>query len=239
MTAITTAELAIYAVLIIPVIYVLVTHFPHGILGWFYLQAFCLLRIIAGGMALGNNPSALIVANVGLSPLLLAGSGILHEVVSPSGSGVDPKVEWVIVLMFHLLVVAATALVASGGSALQSASPAAGALNKVKAGVGILLLAWVILIVVTAIASCRRRRQSSRISSSNGAKLLIGVYIALVFIGIRLVYTLAAFTSNNPELNPVTGNTAILVCLSLLPELIATLSFVTVGLMTRHGHRDM
>lgn len=71
------------------------------------------------------------------------------------------------------------------------------------------------------------------------SQLLIGVYIALVFIGIRLVYTLAAFTSNNPGLNPVTGNAAILVCLSLLPELIATLSFVTVGLMTRHGHRDV
>lgn len=73
--------------------------------------------------------------------------------------------------MFHLLVVAATALIASGGSALQSMSPAAGALSKVKAGLGILILAWIILIAMTAVTFLRRRQQQARSSRAHGSKV--------------------------------------------------------------------
>ena len=79
MSSVTTAQMAIYAVMIIPVLYLLKKHGKPGILGWLYFCAFCMLRILGGALALGGSKAATIIANVGLSPLLLAASGILHE----------------------------------------------------------------------------------------------------------------------------------------------------------------
>lgn len=75
-----TAELAIYATLSFPVLFILIRHLPAGVVGWGFLFAFCTLRIIGGALSMNNNtPSASIISSVGLSPLLLAASGILHE----------------------------------------------------------------------------------------------------------------------------------------------------------------
>lgn len=79
MTALSTAELIIYATLSIPTLYILVKHGRAGLLGWLFLFAFCSLRIIGSAIDLSGNTSAGIISSVGLSPLLLAASGILHE----------------------------------------------------------------------------------------------------------------------------------------------------------------
>lgn len=181
MTAITTAELALYAILAIPVLFVLVKHGRPGLLGWFYLQAFCVLRIVGGGMALSNSPSAMIVGNIGLSPLLLGASGIFHEayesprqrqyrIITNKSCSFEylnrernAKVQLIMVLMFHMLVVGATALVAAGGSALQKAEPDASAAALLKAGMGVFLLAWVLLAGSVVVAVARGgRKQAGR-----------------------------------------------------------------------------
>jgi hypothetical protein len=74
------ATCAIYAVLALPILSLLVRHGRYGLLGWLFLFFFCSLRIIGSAMAL-KNPSiaAEIISSVGLSPLLLATAGILHE----------------------------------------------------------------------------------------------------------------------------------------------------------------
>lgn len=74
------AECALYAVLFIPVVFLAARHGLHGLLGWIFLALFCTLRIIGGGMAVhDSSPTASIISNVGLSPMLLAAAGILHE----------------------------------------------------------------------------------------------------------------------------------------------------------------
>jgi len=74
------AQLAIYAALSLPVLYVLWRHRPAGLLGWFFLFAFCTIRIVGGALSTGNDQATGgIIASVGLSPLLLATAGILHE----------------------------------------------------------------------------------------------------------------------------------------------------------------
>jgi hypothetical protein len=80
------ATCAIYAVLSIPVLYLLVRHGRYGLLGWLFLFFFCTLRIIGGALAINDTSGAAnIISSVGLSPLLLATAGILHEalVLSP------------------------------------------------------------------------------------------------------------------------------------------------------------
>lgn len=61
--------------------------------------------------------------------------------------------------------------------------------------------------------------------------------IALVFIGIRIIYTLVAFTSQTPYLSPTTGAMPIRVVLAFLPTLLATLAFVAAGFATRNIKR--
>lgn len=79
MTATSTAELAIYAALSIPNIYILFKHGRTGLLGWAYLLVFCTLRIVGGALDLSGSTTASIISSIGLSPLLLAASGILKE----------------------------------------------------------------------------------------------------------------------------------------------------------------
>jgi hypothetical protein len=77
------ALLAIYGLLSLPTIFILFKHgIRHGaIVGWFYLFSFCTLRIISSALQLGDpaGPTAALVANIGLSSLLLSTCGILHE----------------------------------------------------------------------------------------------------------------------------------------------------------------
>lgn len=80
MSALSTAELAIFAILCLPVLYVLFKHGWVGFMGWLYLFIFCTLRIISGAMDLSGSKSASVISNIGLSPMILAIAGILHEV---------------------------------------------------------------------------------------------------------------------------------------------------------------
>lgn len=83
--AIDLAELIIYAILSIPAIYCLVRHGKQGLLGWLYIFLYCTIRLIAAGLKYKSDQDhkvstgALVVDNIGLSPLLLGAAGILHE----------------------------------------------------------------------------------------------------------------------------------------------------------------
>lgn len=81
MNVLSVAQLAIFAAFIIPVIVIFFRHLWTGFLGWIYLIVFCTLLIVGGALAIGSTVSAgaSIVSEVGLSPLLLATFGILHE----------------------------------------------------------------------------------------------------------------------------------------------------------------
>jgi hypothetical protein len=78
--ALSVAELAIYISLAFPTVYLIIKHGRQRLLGWLFLFIFCTLRIIGGALAINSSsPTANIISSVGLSPLLLAASGILHE----------------------------------------------------------------------------------------------------------------------------------------------------------------
>lgn len=79
------ANLAVYALFSLPAIYCLVVHGKHGLLGWAYVLAMCGLRIAGSAMSLNAihhdevNTTAAILNGIGLSPLLMAAMGLLHE----------------------------------------------------------------------------------------------------------------------------------------------------------------
>ena len=80
MDSLATAELIIYILFSLPVLFVLVRHMPEGLMGWGYLFAFCAIRLVAGALTMkSTNTAGSTISNVGLSPLLLTLCGILHE----------------------------------------------------------------------------------------------------------------------------------------------------------------
>lgn len=81
MNSLSISQLSVYGFLTIPTLYNLFRHGKHGLLGWIYLFIFCILRISGSAMEIKDSIStgAAIVANIGLSPLLLASVGFLHE----------------------------------------------------------------------------------------------------------------------------------------------------------------
>ena len=76
-----TAQAAIYGLLSLPTLLILVRHGKRGIIGWFYLFMFETLRIAGCAIILSAPQSSggSIISSIGLSPLLLATLGILHE----------------------------------------------------------------------------------------------------------------------------------------------------------------
>lgn len=79
------AQIALYALLILPSVYAAWKHGWQGLLGWGFLVAFCLLRLIGSALQVSNETNGMrsqttqIISGVGLSPLVLTIVGLLHE----------------------------------------------------------------------------------------------------------------------------------------------------------------
>ncbi|KND88683.1 hypothetical protein TOPH_06713 [Tolypocladium ophioglossoides CBS 100239] len=119
----------------------------------------CTLRVVGGALAKSESSASSIISNVGLSPLILAASGILIE-------GRDLKISqksFLLVLLFYVLVAAGIGLLTSGGSALQRTNVNSKDLVLVEAGIGIMTLAWVLSLWLGGVYSCARGgRQADR-----------------------------------------------------------------------------
>ncbi|CBF82328.1 hypothetical protein AN9205.2 [Aspergillus nidulans FGSC A4] len=232
--ALSAATCAIYAVFAIPVVYLLVRHGRYGLLGWLFLFFFCTLRIIGGALAVHDTSiAANIISSVGLSPLLLAISSILHEARHYRIQSLDKKLEWAAVFAYHILVVAGVALTAAGFAKLQQHEQPLDKAEKItKAGISILAVAWGVLVGWTGLSFIAPRRRNSSLMSA-GTALLMAVAFSLIFIGIRVFYSVAALCTQRASLNPTTGSLAVRVVLGFLPEVIATLSIILAGIKTQ------
>jgi len=75
-------EIAVFVVLIQPATYILFKHGRKGILGWYYIQVLCLVRVVGNILILKYGTQSMagtIITSIGLAPLLLGSAGILHE----------------------------------------------------------------------------------------------------------------------------------------------------------------
>lgn len=81
MNGIFPADLAVYLLLLPIVVYIFLKHKWTGFLPWYYLNIFCVARIVGGALGVqgSNSLAANIIQSVGISPLLLAVDGLVHE----------------------------------------------------------------------------------------------------------------------------------------------------------------
>nr|POE62966.1 hypothetical protein CFP56_03869 [Quercus suber] len=142
-------ELIYFTPTIIPICLVLWKHRQINIHGWFFLFLFVILQITGSGMAVGSNGrsvTAIIIIEVGLSPLLLGLAGVIKECADMVAIAADRRVRRqrsVILLLYHFFVAGAVALYAVGAAKQPSTSE-----SRLLAKVGIILLAisWVFLL---------------------------------------------------------------------------------------------
>lgn len=80
------AQLVFFAVAIPFALYCLIKHGKHGLLGWFFISAFCAVRIVGSAIIVsdesGQKPvseAGLIISSVAIAPLIIALGGIAHE----------------------------------------------------------------------------------------------------------------------------------------------------------------
>lgn len=88
---------------------------------------------------------------------------LTFEFGSANYAGTKPanKSDWIPVLACHLSVVAATALVASGASALQGSHPEPSDFTKLKAGIAILTAAWAVLFAWTSLTLVSAKKSAA------------------------------------------------------------------------------
>ena len=81
MNGIFPADLVVYLLFTPIVFYIFFAHRWTGFLPWYFLSVFCLARIIGGilGIHDSNGLPANIIQSVGLTPLILAVDGLIHE----------------------------------------------------------------------------------------------------------------------------------------------------------------
>ncbi|KAF3013698.1 hypothetical protein E8E14_002882 [Neopestalotiopsis sp. 37M] len=243
------AILAIDILLSFPAIYNIFTHGVRrgAIMGWAFFFIFLTLRIISSALQLSdsNSSTASLVASIGLSPLLLSTLGLLHESRSYIFDHLNHKTEKFWVLALHVLITGAVAMTAAGASGISQP----GATDEIRAkdkklvtvGMVALLTSWVLITLVAA-TSFFARPSSTRATATaathpdvkQGNRLLYAVMFALPFLGIRVVVGLVYFATLNQDLSPVSGTLGYKVGLGFIEELLISLAYIAVGIVTRN-----
>lgn len=255
-------ELIIYLVLFPITLYLGYLHGKTGFLGYFYLNTTCAVRIAADIVSLlpsnrdATHPTiaAAILSSIGLSPLLLALSGFLHEshvrlVEVTQGAGQVRKTKrwlWFIQIQIHgtsvlgmvLAIVAALKLVPSGTTITESEYHTDEKLRS--AGAVILMVVWAFLaqyaLYLIYVARNVRKSSSGRI---NFTPMLTWLAFAVPAAGLRCVsLILYAFDNKDTELNPMTGALWVKVIFIFLATLGAVVNMCISGWVSRNISND-
>ncbi|KAM5361819.1 hypothetical protein ACJZ2D_012849 [Fusarium nematophilum] len=238
--SIAAAKLAVYIILAQPALYCLFKHGKTGFLGWFYVQLFCVLRIVTGGIGLHSSNSStgsIILSSIGLSPLLLAASGVLHEARRATNPRLNRKLDIFLEIQYHVLVGVAMVLIILAVINLQQGDSIETMKALLKVASALIALAWTLLVIwaLWSLGKVNGSRQNPPIPSMRGGKLLLyGVFLAVPLIAIRLAYAIAFLQLKVSD--PTSGfltSKAIEVCLNVVPEMLVTAILLCVGVKTR------
>ena len=126
----------------------------------------------------------------------------------------------------HIAVITAIAIYASGASKHASDPSNDNANAEWRTGIILLLMLWIVLCLAFAVLARKVPLSSSR-------ALFWLILIALVLIGIRVIYQcVATFNKNQGSFNPVTGSIALRVIFQFLPGAFTLLALVGGGVMS-------
>ena len=228
-------EILYFAPSTLPILYLLYTNRRDPLrTTWVFLLLFTLLQLIGSAMTLNAGPHgtpsavAIILVQVGLSPLVLALSSGVHAYAKVAGVIPEGRTRTKVVLgghvVFHLAVLGAIAIYAVGASDSFQRPRPGNAASLYEAGVLLLLALFVVLCAVWTIVAAK----------TQGARALFwSITISLLLLVVRIIYsTIAAFWMDDPQFNPVTGRIVYEIGLVFLPGALIVAAMVTGGAMT-------
>jgi hypothetical protein len=259
-TILSVVELALYLVLTPITAFLAFRHHLHGLLGHFYLNIFCVIRVVADIVAIAqrnHDPSKptiinAVLSSIGLSPLILALAGFIHEthryqVVSSLDYAAAKRLTkfmWIAQLQFHLVAGAGIALIVVASINLATAetqSDVNSDYHKREIGAVLIFATWTLLAVYAALV-WRKVRNTAEVAKTSLSRLATCVVLATPAIGIRAVYSMVFAFDHSPSVSPITGNFAIKLILVVLVQLIAVLfmiqgSWISRGIVREHSVR--
>lgn len=160
-----------------------------------------------------------------------------HYLLSATTTVESRKIDLILVLLFHIAVMTAIALLAVGASGLSNAQidPAQVTKDWHLAGGGAVLLALVIVILFAAAVFTYLPAPSSASSSSSskGRTLVLAAAMACPFLFVRVVGSAVYFLCKNEDMNPISGSWGVRIGVYLVPEMVAGVMLLVGGLVTQ------
>lgn len=255
-------ELLVYLVLFPITLYLGYRHGKAGFLGYFYLSAICAVRIAADVVSLlpanrdASHPTitTAILSSIGLSPLLLALSGFLHEAhvrlvdvtQGPRQAKATKRWLWVMQIQIHGTSILGIVLAIVGTLNLDSAQTTLtpGEINnddKLRsAGAVILLVLWVLLLQYAFyLGHVARNVRISSAGKIDYQQMVLWTLFAMPYAGLRCISTvLYTFDHKDTNLNPITGALWVKVVFVVLATLGAVVSLCISGWVSRNIPRS-
>ncbi|MCJ1391435.1 hypothetical protein MMC18_004299 [Xylographa bjoerkii] len=148
------------------------------------------------------------------------------------------KLEWILVIQYHVAVSVALVLIIIGVVNLEGGTSNATTSALLKAGAIILIVCWVALVFWTQSSMRQQGEDIHAMGYAEGTKLLYGVLVALPLVALRLIYAIISlFLEAGGSSSAFTTSVAVKVCMSVVPEMIVTIVFVVAGISTRSMHK--
>jgi hypothetical protein len=222
------AEICVYSPALLVAIFLCVRHGFGRSSGWFYLIIFSLARLIGSAMQLAtisqpNNLNlyigAAVLANVGLSPLILVELGLLSRAITSIRKSVQTFVNERMLRLVQLVVIVGLILTSVGGSQAGTDYANTGVYTVPelsKVGMGLYIAGF----GLTVLAALQVAMQISH-AEAGERRLSLAVGLALPFILVRLIYAALSVFSQDPKFNQVAGDVNIKLGMSIVMEMIA------------------
>ncbi|KAJ6022372.1 uncharacterized protein N7446_012725 [Penicillium canescens] len=215
--------------------------FRHGLRrssGFFFLNVFaqarivgicCDLATITNQLAMGLYVGAAVCSSIGLSPLLLACTGLLSRANLSIGNttGRRPLPHFVF-YFFHALTITCLALTVAGITADMSPQAMQNPDIKIKVGVILYIISWAVMCLFLAILAWHRG------SLEKGEhRTLVAVAISTPFLLVRIHYSVFMWFSHNPDFSLFNGNVTVQLVMSVLEEVVVVVVCLAIGMTLR------
>jgi len=203
--------------------------------GWISLAIFCTIRLIgaAAQLATINNPTdktalttALITSILGLSPLLVATSGIIARAYySILDQGWSTLFSTAIVRGLQVLATMGLVLCIVGATNAANVEDIESE-PTIHVGVILFTIIFAALVLLTASAILGKR-----MTSRSEGLLIAAVAVALPFLTVRVVFSLLSAFSHDSDFNPVTGSTTVELFMEVFMEVLEEMVVIIIYLL--------
>lgn len=214
--------------------------YRHGLRtnsGFIFLSTFALARIVGACCELAtiSNPStglftaAAICSSIGLSPLMLACTGLLSRANNSIEHNTSrPALPAIIFRAFRLLTVVAMAISIAGITSNMTAEGLEHPDIKTKIGMILYIVCWAVMVLMLLVITVQR----GSLERGEG-RTLLAVAISSPFILVRVIYAFLIWFLHNSTFSILDGSETVALVMSVLEEFAVVIVCIGVGMTLR------